>query len=140
MELVFLEALENHDIRMWQERSIDAGSAPFRGKVDFAFTPYRASLGLPYVVLSEAKKDDFEKGWGQCLMAAKTASLLNEREGHRFDTIYGIVSNGRIWEFGKYTRDNTFYKTGAYSLEQSSVLLGILHLIFQECEKARCFG
>nr|VFJ89208.1 MAG: hypothetical protein BECKLFY1418B_GA0070995_101410 [Candidatus Kentron sp. LFY]VFK18136.1 MAG: hypothetical protein BECKLFY1418C_GA0070996_10394 [Candidatus Kentron sp. LFY] len=139
MELVFLEVLESYDIRMWQERSINAGHAPFHGKVDFAFTPYRASLGLPYVVLSEAKKDDFEKGWGQCLMAMKTTCLLNEREGYRRE-LYGIVSSGKVWEFGKYTTDNEFYKTGAYSLEQLDVLLGILHLIFGECGKIKDVG
>ncbi|MBT8420804.1 MAG: hypothetical protein KJO08_08095 [Gammaproteobacteria bacterium] len=134
MELVFLEALENHNIRMWQEKSIDAGSSPFRGKVDFAFTSYRASFKLPYVVLSEAKKEDFEKGWGQCLMAAKATQLLNEQAGYRFD-IHGIVSSGRIWEFGKYTTDNKFYKTDVYSLSQLDVLLGILHIIFDACDK-----
>nr|VFJ53443.1 MAG: hypothetical protein BECKFW1821B_GA0114236_10152 [Candidatus Kentron sp. FW] len=134
MELVFLEALENHDLRMWQERSIDTGSAPFRSKVDFAFTPYRTSFKLPYVVLSEAKKEDFDKGWGQCLMALRTTQLLNEKEGYRFE-LYGIVSSGRIWEFGKYTIDNRFYKTGTYSLEQLDTLLGILNRIFGECGK-----
>nr|VFK32915.1 MAG: hypothetical protein BECKMB1821G_GA0114241_11312 [Candidatus Kentron sp. MB]VFK35682.1 MAG: hypothetical protein BECKMB1821I_GA0114274_11372 [Candidatus Kentron sp. MB]VFK77434.1 MAG: hypothetical protein BECKMB1821H_GA0114242_11382 [Candidatus Kentron sp. MB] len=134
MELVFLEALENHDIRMWQEKSIDAGNAPFRGKVDFVFTSYRASFKSPYVVLSEAKRDDFDKGWGQCLMAIKAAHLLNTQEGHR-NELYGIVTSGRIWEFGKYTLDNQFHKTGAYSLEQPDVLLGILHSIFGKCEK-----
>nr|VFJ75394.1 MAG: hypothetical protein BECKFW1821C_GA0114237_107414 [Candidatus Kentron sp. FW] len=40
----------------------------------------------------------------------------------------------KVWEFGKYTMGK-FYKTDAYSLAQLDVLLGILHLIFGECEK-----
>lgn len=135
MELIFLEALENHNIRMWQEKQIDAGKSPFRGKADFVFTPYQVSFKLPYIVLSEAKKDDFEQGWGQCLMAAKAASLINEKEGYKFD-VYGIVSSGKVWEFGKYTTDNKFYKTDAYSLAQLNILLGILELIFKEGEKS----
>lgn len=133
MELIFLEALENHRIRMWQEKPIDAGKSPFRGKADFVFTPYQASFKMPYIVLSEAKKDDFEKGWGQCLMAVKAAQLINEKSGYQFD-IYGIVSSGKVWEFGKYTTNNQFYKTDAYSIGQLDVLLGILNQIFTDCE------
>ena len=66
-------------------------------------------------------------------MAAKTTQRLNEQENHRFD-IYGIVSNGKVWEFGKYTTDNRFYKTGAYSLEQLDILLGVLGMIFAACD------
>ena len=69
IEQLFLEAMENHNVRMWQEKQIDAGQAPFRGKVDFAFTPYQASFKTPFLLLAEAKKDDFEQGWGQCLIS-----------------------------------------------------------------------
>jgi hypothetical protein len=78
MELIFLEALENHNIRMWQEKRVDAGRSLFIGKADFVFTQYQASFKIPYVVLSEAKKDDFEQGWGQCLMAAKASQIIHE--------------------------------------------------------------
>ncbi len=134
MELIFLEALENRNIRMWQEKQIDAGESPFRGKADFVFTPYRASFGFPFVVLSEAKRDDFEKGWGQCLMAMKSAMMINEKNGYTFD-IYGIVSTGKVWEFGKYTADNRFCKTDAYTTAHTEFILGILCGIFAECEK-----
>ncbi len=133
MELIFLEALENHNLRMWQEKPLDAGVAPFRGKADFVFTPYQASFHDPYVVLSEAKKDDFEQGWGQCLMAMRAAQLMNEKNNHTSD-VYGIVSSGRVWEFGKYTMDNQFSKTEAYSIAQLELLLGVLNQIFTECE------
>jgi hypothetical protein len=133
MELIFLEALENHNIRMWQEKQIDAGNSPFRGKTDFVFTPYQASFKMPYIVLSEAKQDDFEKGWGQCLMAVKSSQIINEKYEYKFD-VYGIVSNGKVWEFGKYTTDNKFYKTDAYSIGQLEILLGILNQIFTNCE------
>ncbi len=133
MELIFLEALDHHNLRMWQEKQVDAGAAPFRGKVDFAFTPYQARFKSPFVVVAEAKKDDFEQGWGQCLIAMKTASMLNEQEGHRHP-LFGIVSTGKIWEFGRYTPDNTFARSEPYSIGQPDSLLGILHTIFTECE------
>jgi len=133
MELVFLEVLEDHDLRMWQEKQVDAGGSPFKGKADFVFTPYQARFKLPYVVMCEAKKDNFDQGWGQCVMASKAAHMLNEKNGQIFD-MYAIVSSGKAWEFGKYTTDHKFYKTGLYSLEQTDVLLGVLHKIFTDCE------
>lgn len=129
MELLFLEALENHQIRMWQEKQIDAGQTPFRGKVDFAFTPYQVSFKTPFILLSEAKKDDFEQGWGQCLIALRAAQILNGQAGYQTDMI-GIVSSGRIWEFGKLTADKRFYRSEPYTLGQPELLLGILHYVF----------
>lgn len=134
MELIFLEALENHHLRMWQEKNLDAGETPFKGKVDFAFTPYQALFKSPYVIVAEAKKDDFEQGWGQCLMALKAAQLLNSQDGHDM-TIYGIVSSGRVWEFGQYTLEAKFYRSDAYTVAQPEIILGILHKIFEACEK-----
>ena len=133
MELIFLEALDHHNLRMWQEKQMDAGSAPFRGKVDFAFTPYQPRFKSPFVIVAEAKKDDFEQGWGQCLIALKAASILNEQEGHRHP-LFGIVSTGKIWEFGEYTPDNTFSRSEPFSIGQPESLLGILSLIFSACE------
>ncbi len=135
MELIFLEALDGHNIRMWQEKQIDAGESPFRGKADFVFTPYRAAFRNPYIILSEAKKDDFEQGWGQCLMAVKAAQIINEKDGYDAD-VYGIVSSGRIWEFGRYSSDNRFYKTDAYSTAHPEFILGILNHIFTACENS----
>ncbi len=138
MELFFLEALENHSLRMWQEKSLDAGQSPFRGKVDFIFTPYQIKFQRPYLVLSEAKKENFEQGWGQCLLAMKTCQLLNAQASHAHDEpdLYGIVSTGRIWEFGKLTTTNQFYKTDGYTLAQPDLLLGALDHVFTLSEQA----
>jgi hypothetical protein len=134
MELIFLEALRGRNLKMWQEKQIDGGESPFRGKVDFAFTPYHIAFKSPYLILSEAKKEDFEQGWGQCLMAMKACQMMNEKEEHKFD-VYGIVSTGMFWEFGKYTTDHQFYKTGGYTLTQPDIILGILDYLFTECER-----
>jgi len=37
------------------------------------------------------------------------SQIINKKEGYNFN-IYGIVSSGKIWEFGKYTKDNEFLK------------------------------
>lgn len=134
IELIFMESLRNRNLKMWQERTIDVGESPLRGKFDFAITAYQIAFRTPFVVMIEAKKENFDLGWGQCLMAMKTAQQLNEQEGHSFD-VYGIVSSGRIWEFGKLSLDNQFHKTSNYTLTQPELVLGILNYIFSECER-----
>lgn len=134
MELFFMEALRKHKLRLWQERSLDAGESPFRGVIDFALTPYQPKFKTPYLVLSEAKKENFEQGWGQCLLAMKTCAMLNERDGLRFD-MYGIVSTGKFWEFGRLTVDNRFSISTGYALTQPTLLLGALDYILTRCEE-----
>jgi hypothetical protein len=119
---------------MWQERSIDAGETPLRGKVDFAITAYQIAFRNPFVAIIEAKKENFDQGWGQCLMAMKTAQKLNAQDGLHID-IFGIVSTGMFWEFGKLATNGQFYKTSGYSLTQPEAVLGILDYLFIECEK-----
>ncbi|MEZ4660720.1 MAG: hypothetical protein R2911_24465 [Caldilineaceae bacterium] len=64
----------------------------------------------------------------------KTCQLLNQRENLHFD-IFGIVSTGTIWEFGKLTMSDQFFKTESYTLSQPEPVLGILEHIFAECER-----
>jgi hypothetical protein len=46
----------------------------------------------------EAKKDDFEGGWGQCLAAMLAAQMIN---GDDQLILQGSVSNGDVWQFGR---------------------------------------
>lgn len=85
----------------------------------------------PYFVLVEAKRDNFDAGWGQCLAEMVAAKRLN---GEINIIIFGIVSNGGLWQFGKlegnmFTRNETFYTIQA--LEQ---LFAAVNYIFQQCE------
>ncbi|MEE6162542.1 hypothetical protein U9R62_14610 [Cylindrospermopsis raciborskii DSH] len=74
-----------------------------RGKVIFNF----------YLILVEAKKDNFEEGWGQCLAELIAAQKLNNQLNQ---TLYGIVSNGKIWEFSKLEEDNFVKNIEEYSI------------------------
>lgn len=86
----------------------------------------------PYFILVEAKQDKFDEGWGQCLAEMVAAQRLNEQEEI---TIFGIVSNGKIWQFGKirdrdFTRNITFY-----SIQDLDSLFASLNYIFQQCDR-----
>jgi len=63
-------------------------------------------LGRPLLIIVEAKKNDFEQGWGQCLAELVTAQKMNSNDEL---PVYGIVTDGELWQFGKLIR-NEFTK------------------------------
>jgi hypothetical protein len=103
------------------------------------FVARRSPLGKmmrhvpPYVLLVvEAKRDNFEEGWGQCLAAMLAAQCLNQAPGL---TVHGVVSNGRVWEFGKL-QASLFTQDGRlFTLDDVEQLFGALHFIFTECQR-----
>jgi hypothetical protein len=85
----------------------------------------------PYFILVEAKQDNFEAGWAQCLAEMITAQRLN---GEYQIVIFGIVSNGDRWQFGKlegeiFTRNSTYY-----TIQEIDKLFGAVNFVFQQCE------
>lgn len=88
-------------LQLWSHIPFGAAE-PALGTPDYYFSR-RSPLGLvsdqpPYVLVVEAKKDDFDAGWGQCLAAMLAAQQLN---GQPPRTIYGSVTTGLGWEFGR---------------------------------------
>lgn len=55
-------------------------------------------LGLPIVVVVEAKQNNFTEGWGQCLAELVAAQKLNQIE---LKPVYGVVTDAEAWQFGK---------------------------------------
>src|SRR6266404_6134808 len=55
-------------------------------------------MDAPLAMIMEAKKNDFDMGWGQCLAAMCAAQTLNDDPQR---VIYGGASDGFIWRFGK---------------------------------------
>lgn len=96
----------------------------------------KSSLGKvvfdkPYFILVEAKQDNFEAGWAQCLAEMIAAQRLNQEA---CITIYGIVSNGEFWQFGKLD-DKLFTKNIApYTIYELDKLFAAVNHIFQQCE------
>jgi hypothetical protein len=83
----------------------------------------------PYFLLVEAKQDNFDAGWGQCLAEMVAAQRLNETPDI---VVFGIVSNGDRWQFGKLehttlTRNRTFY-----SIQSLDALFGAVNYVFQQ--------
>jgi hypothetical protein len=84
----------------------------------------------PYLLVVEAKKDDFERGWGQCLAALLAAQKLNNLPDQ---VLYGITTNGRTWEFGKLEAATFTHERGSFTLRHLDELYAALHYVFEQC-------
>jgi hypothetical protein len=85
----------------------------------------------PYLMLVEAKQDDFEAAWAQCLAEMIAAQKLNDDHDQE---IFGIASNGKLWEFGKL-KNNLFTKhQKSYLIDDLDKLAGAVNYIFYQCE------
>ncbi|MCP2727181.1 hypothetical protein [Limnofasciculus baicalensis] len=85
----------------------------------------------PYFLLVEAKQDNFENGWAQCLAEMIAAQRLNDNPEQE---VFGIVSNGDIWQLGKlksnvFTRNQIFY-----TIQALDKLFAAINYVFQQCE------
>ncbi len=83
-------------------------------------------LGFPLLMLIEAKRNDFEQGWGQCLAELVAADYLNRHQRR----VYGIVSDGKLWEFG-YLDQKVFTKNiTSYTITNFQQLFYALNHLF----------
>jgi len=89
-------------------------------------------INKPLLAVAEAKKEDFEKGWAQCLAEMIACQKLNPNDEV---VIYGIVSTGLVWEFGKLTGNVFNRHPSAYSINEPEKVLGLIDFVFGECEK-----
>lgn len=81
----------------------------------------------------EAKKDNFDEGWGQCAAEMVAAQKLN-CEIADID-VYGIVTNGEFWEFGKLQTDTFTKNKTIYSVFELQTLCSVIEHILTECKK-----
>lgn len=84
-------------------------------------------LEQPYLIIVEAKKDNFEEGWGQCLAELIAAQKLNNQPEQ---LLYGIVSNGKIWEFGQLREQDFIKNIQEYSISNLDKLFAGLNYVF----------
>jgi hypothetical protein len=123
-------------LKLWSHRTLVYDSELF-GEPDYLVSA--ATRGVvdklinnPLLAVVEAKKEDFSRGWAQCLATLIACQRINadDRIG-----VYGIVSTGMVWEFGKL-EGKTFTKHPvSYAISEPNRVLGILNFVFTRCEK-----
>ena len=83
-------------------------------------------LESPLVLIVEAKKNDFEQGWGQCLAELVAAQIINQ---NTTKPVYGIVTDGLIWRFGRLTTDVFTQDMGIYDFARLAELFGAIDFV-----------
>lgn len=96
----------------------------------------RSSLGKlvfdkPYFVLIKAKQDNFDAGWAQCLAEMIAAQQLNAKPEQ---DVFGIVSNGKLWQFGKLNNTTFTINKNSYLIDNLDKLFAAINYVFQQCE------
>ena len=85
----------------------------------------------PYFLLVEAKQDNFENGWAQCLAEMIAAQGLNANSEQ---DVFGIVSNGGVWQFGKLKLNSFTKNKQSYLIDDLNRLFATINYVFQQCE------
>jgi hypothetical protein len=85
---------------------------------------------VPYLLVVEAKLDDFEKAWGQCLAAMLASQKLNHAPDR---PVYGMTTNGKAWEIGVLLGSDFTREPWAYSTVNLDLLGQALHAVFRAC-------
>ena len=89
-------------------------------------------LEAPLVVIVEAKKNDFEQGWGQCLAELVAAQKINQ-DAER--AVYGVVTDGNLWQFGRL-RKNVFTRNAEnFTVDRLARLYGALDCVAELVEQ-----
>ena len=89
-------------------------------------------MDMPLAMIMEAKRNDFDMGWGQCLAAMHGAQTLN-KEAQRI--IYGGVSDGFIWRFGKLQGKTFNRHPQPYDISRLDELFAALNYVLQLCKQ-----
>lgn len=131
IDALFAEVVSHYPrLKVWKAEKLETDT--LTGVADYLIAPRRAYLATPLLCVTEAKRDDFEKGRVQCLAEMVACQWNNRQSGQDID-VYGIVSNGQIWRFYKLTRTSDAYETNQYGIENLPGLLGALNYICAEC-------
>jgi hypothetical protein len=89
-------------------------------------------LEQPYIAVVEAKLDDFVGGWAQCALEMIAMQKMN---GTPEMPIYGIVSNGDIWQFAKLQQGEFVQYEQEGSIKNLPILMSLVFSLFAECKR-----
>ena len=89
-------------------------------------------VGMPLIMMVEAKKNDFEQGWGQCLAEMVAAQKMNDAPDF---PVHGIVTDGILWQFGRLIGDVFTRNRTNFSLDNLPNLFGAMNSVFKAVQQ-----
>lgn len=124
------------DYALWVQKSITYDET-LSGTPDYLISTRselgKRVVGTPLIILVEAKKNDFEEGWGQCLAELVAAQKINAEPDV---SVYGIVSDGTLWQFGHLIGDAFTQNITSFTLDNLPTLFGAIHFVFKAAAEA----
>ncbi len=121
---------------LWIKKAITYNET-LSGTPDY-FVSTRSELGMlvvgsPLILMVEAKKNDFELGWGQCFAELVAAQKIN---GNADIPVYGIVTDAIRWEFGQLVGDTFTQNRTGFALDNLPLLFGAVNAVFRAATEA----
>ena len=91
-------------------------------------------LGLPIILVTEAKQNNFTEGWGQCIAELLASQKIN---GDELLPVYGIVTDGEVWQFGKLVKDVFTKNISRLPVDNIDKIFGAVSYLIETGEKHR---
>jgi glycerol dehydrogenase-like iron-containing ADH family enzyme len=97
------------------------------GYVDFLISksPIQVFVDTPVIAVVEAKRDNLQSGYGQCVATMVAAQLKNQQEGKAIEKILSVVTTGSLWQFFVLSNSELILDLVEYSVSEISRILGI---------------
>ena len=115
---------------LWSHKSLNYDSK-LNGTPDYMISTRselgKTVLGLPLVMVVEAKQNNFILGWGQCLAELVAVQKLNQDE---MRPAYGIVTDGQFWQFGKLVGNQLTKHVTQITISELDKIFGAIGYIF----------
>jgi len=137
---ILFEVIKRHPkLNLWSHDCVlETGEEGLSGVPDYLVS-YKGEiedyeqLMYPILTVADAKKDDFASGWAQTLAEMIALQKLNKDDSL---IVYGIVTNGTLWEFGMLKKNIFMQNTISYSIGISlNKIVGIVNHIYNETTK-----
>lgn len=105
-----------------------------KGECDFIFSFSRIQdfVTAPIFCITEAKKQDLERGTVQCSAQLIGAKKFNELENNPVKVLYGASTTGIEWRFLKYENNEILIDENRYLITNLTHLLGVFEAIFED--------
>jgi len=125
---------KNNNLPVWSHVRFDVSPEEgLAGIPDFIIAP-ASDIGTtfekPVICVAEAKRENFNEGWAQAIAEMVASQRFNGDENIE---IFGIVTTGNIWQFGKLQQNILTMEIISYSaIENLRKLMNIINWLFGE--------
>jgi len=131
---ILVEASVAYDLGLFFEQSVDlaADATPdlphqLNGDWDGALTLDVLDFSAPLISVVEVKPNKLSNGLGQCI-----AEMYATRKKFEQDKVYGIITDGEVWEFLLFEGEQLLIHSGNCHISNVTEIIGNIGYIAKE--------